>query len=513
MPVTTAGLLFAFDWDWRAFEPLAGPGLRWDRYGFDLFRFPSNLRLAGFDIRRAADRLSARGRSEGWQAVLSHHEQFGALTAALVAERLRLPGAPVEAVLAAQHKWHARRVLERVAPEANLAHRLLDATYGSPLPADVAYPCFAKPVKAAFSVLAGAMGSAPELERHTRFGPLERWIIERLVEPFDAVCRERLPKAGSAHRLMLEEPVPLTVPQFNLDGWVCRGDVHALGVVDAVCHPGTRAFMRWEYPGRLPAAVQARALDVARRFLNAIGYSDGLFNLEFFWDPRTDRLSVIECNPRLASQFSDLYQRVDGIDPHALSLAIALGRDPLAVPRRPVTAGAAASLVYRVFPGQRSPAAPDAARLDRFHAAFPDGIAMPMPKQGRGLARDFKWTGSHRYGIVHLGADDRAALRERAEVASALLGWPAPWHPAEPAVSAFGSGRLLAQVPGEPEQGFAVGQHGLVEAGAGGRHFGGEALAQAGGRALVDLPEGLQPQALPVGLQLEHRQLHAHPGR
>ncbi|MBS4038447.1 MAG: ATP-grasp domain-containing protein, partial [Hydrogenophaga sp.] len=112
MPLTTVGLLFAYDWDWRAFGPMQGADLRWDHYGFDLFSFPSNLRLAGFDMRRTADRLAERGRRAGWRGVLSHHEQFGALTAALVAERLRLPGAPVESILAAQHKWHARRVLQ-----------------------------------------------------------------------------------------------------------------------------------------------------------------------------------------------------------------------------------------------------------------------------------------------------------------------------------------------------------------------------------------------------------------
>lgn len=524
MSMTTVGLLFAFDWDWRAFGPMQGPDLRWDRHGFDLFSFPSNLRLAGFDMRRSADRLAERGRQTGWRGVLSHHEQFGALTAAMVAERLRLPGAPVEAILAAQHKWHARQVLQRVAPEANLGHRLLEASYGSGLPPDVAFPCFAKPVKAAFSVLAGQMESAADLQRHTRFGPMERWIIERLVEPFDAICRERLPQAGSAHRLVLEEPVPLRVPQYNLDGWVCGGEVHALGVVDAICHPGTRAFMRWEYPSQLDVRVQARALDVARRFLQAIGYSDGLFNLEFFHDPLTDRLSVIECNPRLASQFSDLYQRVDGVDPHAISLAIALGGDPSAVPRRPVTAGVAASLVYRVFPGQTPPEPPGRQQLARWQAAFPDGIAMPMPKQGRSLARDFKWTGSHRYGIVHLGAVDRVDLRARGEAASALLGWTPPWREHEssalahagPDGSAAWPCDLLSDVPCQPVQRLSVRQHGVVQPVAGGPHIGDEPLSLAGADAAgiaEALPDGFQPDGAAVGLQLERLQLHSHPQR
>jgi hypothetical protein len=50
-----------------------------------------------------------------------------------------------------------------------------------------------------------------------------------------------------------------------------------------------------------------------------------------------------------------------------------------------------------------------------------------FPKSGAALRRDFKWTGSHRYGIVHLGAADHNQLRLQAERASAALGWPAPY--------------------------------------------------------------------------------------
>jgi hypothetical protein len=420
-----AGWLFAFDWDLLALRRLGAA--RFDRAGFDLFTFPSNAALIGLDLERFAQRLAERGRRAGWRGVLSHHEQFGALTAALVAERLGLPGAAPESILAAQHKLHARRVLQQVAPEANLAFAPLDAEYGGPVPGGLEYPLFVKPVKAAFSVLARHIESRAALHDHTRFGRRELWVIRRLVEPFDRVCRRRLPQAGSAHRLMIEQPVPLATPQFNLDGWVRDGTVHALGVVDAVMVPGTQAFMRWEVPSRLPAAVQQQALAVARRFLQAIGYRHGFFNLEFFHDPASGRLTVIECNPRLASQFGDLHRRVQGLDAHAMAVALACGDDPLALPREAPSAGAAASLVYRALPADAVPPPPGPARRAAFRQHFPDGLLFCLPKRGHGLARDFKWTGSHRYGIVHLGAADCEQLRARAEQASALLGWPAPY--------------------------------------------------------------------------------------
>lgn len=64
----------------------------------------------------------------------------------------------------------------------------------------------------------------------------------------------------------------------------------------------------------------------------------------------------------------------------------------------------------------------------RFAEAFPDGLLFAFGRHGRALRRDLKWTGSHRYGIVHLDGVDSAELRARAEAASDLLGWRAPYR-------------------------------------------------------------------------------------
>ncbi len=418
--------LFSYDWDELGFSRHTQTHT-YDRAGFDLFSFPSNARIIGFDLNRFADKQAARGRKRGWSAVVSHHEQYGVLAAALVAERLGLPGTSPASIVAAQHKLHARRVLQQVAPEANVPFADLDAAYGSDVPHGLDYPAFVKPVKAAFSVLARQVRNQAELHAHTRFGRRELWVIRRLVEPFDRIARERLPGLSTAHRMLLEEALPIATPQFNLDGWVYQGQAHALGVVDAIMYPGTQAFMRWEYPSRLRTDIQGRALDVARRFLAAIGFSNGMFNMEFFYDSSRDRLSVIEFNPRLASQFSDLYMRVDGVDPHAHSLAIALGNDPALLPKAKPSARVATSFVYRSFAASDTPRTPGDAQVASFKRAFAEGLYFSFPKDGHALDRDFKWLGSHRYGIVHLGAHSEGELREKCLRASAQLGWPAPY--------------------------------------------------------------------------------------
>ncbi|MBP8283367.1 MAG: hypothetical protein KAX46_05570, partial [Chromatiaceae bacterium] len=207
-------VLFNYDWD------QVGYG-RWssefslDSEGFDLFSFPSNAHLVTFDLQRFVDRLAARAVRRGWCAVTSNHEQFGTLAAALLAERMGWPGTPVAAVLACQHKLHARRVLEEVAPEANTPFALLESGYGDPVPDYLGYPRFVKPIKAAFSVLARVVHDRDELMALTRFGFWELWVIRHLVEPFERVVKARLPEAGSAHRMLLEQPV--NASQYNLD--------------------------------------------------------------------------------------------------------------------------------------------------------------------------------------------------------------------------------------------------------------------------------------------------------
>ena len=429
MPADTSSLprslvLFNHDWDRVAFDRLAE---RWPHLsaGFDLFSFPANAQLAWFDMDRFVERWVARARRLKLAAVVSNHEQFGALAAALLAERMGWPGTPVQAVLACQHKLHAREVLQRVCPEANIPFARLDARYGEDVPHGLRYPLFVKPVKAAFSVLARTAARHDELHSHTRFGAWELWVIRHLVEPFERIARRRLPEAGTAHSLMLEEPVQ--APQYSLDGYVFEGELRPLGVVDAVMYPGTQAFMRFEYPSRLSSDVQQRAIDVARRFLQAVGFTHGLFNMEFFHDPVTDKISVIEFNPRMASQFADLYQRVDGIDLHAFAMALAHGQDPATLPRAVPTARVAASFVYRQFGATTPVDQPSAMRRRALRDCFADALLLQFPKPSGSIARDLKWLGSYRYGILHLGGEHPADLRRRCEVASSLLGWPAPY--------------------------------------------------------------------------------------
>jgi biotin carboxylase len=417
-------VLFNYDWDQREFARLS-ESYPHDSRGFDLFTFPSNAHLAWFDMERFVDRYAKQAKRKGWSAVVSNHEQFGALAAALFAEKMGWPGTPVNAVLACQHKLYAREIMRRVCPELTPDFAELPCEYGRDIPEGFTYPTFVKPVKAAFSVLAREVASREELQAHTRFAAWELWVIRHLVEPFDRVMRARIPSATTAHRMMLETPI--RAQQFNLDGYVYNGEFRAIGCVDSIMYPGTQAFMRFDYPSILDSDVLAQFNWAIRPFLNEINFNHGLLNVEFFWDEATKSLKIIEINPRMASQFSDLYRRVDGIDLHEYAFALAHGIDPATLKRSEPTAGAASSFVYRSFDPNAMIAMPTKQQKAEFHRTFPDALLFEFPKDKAQIARDFKWLGSYRYGIMHLGGRNENDLRERCERASAVLGWPAPY--------------------------------------------------------------------------------------
>jgi hypothetical protein len=238
------------------------------------------------------------------------------------------------------------------------------------------------------------------------------------VRPFNDLMPLYTDFTIDAHHLIAE--TPQAGQQVNVDGYVLDGEVTFLGICDAVMFPGTDQFERFVYPSRLPPATQARMRALALRLLTGMGYRHGFFNLEMFWDPATDALTLIELNPRLASQLAGLYRRVDGIDPLRMLLDLCTGVPPS---RQRTATGCtiAASLVSRRFDGRPLDNEPSKADLGRVRQRFPDAAVMLYLKRGQALAREMKWLGSYRYAVVNVGGASEEMLNRRyAEILSML---------------------------------------------------------------------------------------------
>jgi ATP-grasp domain len=419
-------LLFGEDWDNAVLNDYVEKG-RYSFFceGFDLFSFPSNARLMWFNVWRFVDEMVAKygGKIDG---VFSSNEQFGTLAAALIAQRLGLPGQKPESILATQHKYEARKSLARFAPELCPEFSVIPYTVTPEQASKLTFPLFVKPVKATFSVLARRCDSAKELIDHLTFKPWEKHIIKRLIEPHNQALKRFPQFEVGARNLVIE--APLKGLQVNVDCLLQAGQVKVIGIVDEVMYPDTMSFMRFDYPSRLHNDIQNRIIEAAGKVINGYDLRDGLFNLEFFYDPEIESLTLIEINPRLAAQLALFYRWVDGVDLYEIGFDMVCKEKPSKEETRytPI-GGAATSFVWRSFDNTSCPRLPTPEDLAWLKDTYPEARLEVYAKQGGSLKRDLKWLQSHRWALLNIAGDDLANTRLKYETIAKRFGWPAPY--------------------------------------------------------------------------------------
>jgi biotin carboxylase len=347
--------------------------------------------------------------------VISSDDYPGSSLAAIIAKTLGLPGPSPEIILVCQHKYLSRLAQSKLAPEAVPPFWLIDVADGAFLPADLRFPLFAKPVKSFFSIGAERVDSAAELA-----ALLPRWTsLDQFFLPLDRMLERYAGTRIGTKRLIAEGL--LKGEQVTVEGYVYGGKAGIFGVVDSVMFPGTLAFSRFDYPSSLPEDVQARMGEIATRVMEGMGFDNGLFNIEMMYDADAGRVSIIEINPRMASQFADLYEKVDGTSSYTVLLDIAQGRAPRFTSRQGRYAFAA-SIVLRSFEDCIVAALPSEADIERRALAYPDIRVELHGRVGRKLSDELQDGRSYRYGIVNLGGSDRADVLAQFEVCHDRLG-------------------------------------------------------------------------------------------
>jgi hypothetical protein len=348
-------------------------------------------------------------------AVVSTDDYPGSALAAIVAERLGLPGPDPRVVLISQHKYLSRVAQAGLAPDAVPPFFLIDTAEGAYLPEERSFPLFVKPVKSFFSVGAEEVASRPGL-----VALLPRWrALDQFFLPLQRML-ERCVGEDIGSKRLIGEGV-LKGVQVTVEGYAFGGKAHVFGVVDSLMFPGTIAFARFDYPSRSPENVQARMADIAIKVMEGIGFDNGLFNIEMMYDAETGRTSIIEINPRMASQFADLYEKVDGTSSYQVLLDIAQGRRPNFT-RRQGRYPFAASCVLRAFADYHVVRIPNETEVERITRLFPDSRVELHATPGRKLSDDLNDGHSYRYGIINIGGSDLAEAVRKFEAIRGTLG-------------------------------------------------------------------------------------------
>lgn len=391
--------------DLPALARARGCELVFDEFGGDYFdrllaKKPPPA-IPPLDIIALIDETLARHEHSNLSGVTSGVGYPGMSAASIIARRLGLPGPDPESVMRCEHKYYSRVAQKAFVPEAVPWFQLLDPLNGGSEIA--AFPIFVKPVKSCMSINAYRVQDREELQRITRSALLPHGF----VRPFDDMVKAYTKFPLHASYLLAE--ALLEGCQVSLEGYVFNGEVHVMGVLDAIVFPGTISFKRFQYPSSLSEDVQARMKDIAQRFLSGIGYDDAPFNLEMFYDPCSGRIHIVEVNPKLATQFADLFLKVDGQSSFAVLLQLALGERP-AWTRRQGQFKIAATCVLRTFEDRKVLAVPSREAIEEIVAEYPDARIEIHATPGRNLSDQMQDAQSFRYGLINIGASCESEL-------------------------------------------------------------------------------------------------------
>ncbi len=409
-------VLFETQWDRRQLEACAE---RWTPRIDVEFPEPNDVDCPSDFDPRAYIEAALSGALGPIDGVLSSSDYPGATIAAAIGTGLGLPGPRPERVLGASHKYYSRLAQRTAVPEAVPGFALLDPRRPD-APAPLPLPFFAKPVKGAFSVLARRIQDAEELRAFLR-SPAVREFGHDYLAIFNRLLAAYTSLEIDGHWFLAEEL--LRGDLVTLEGYVCDGSVRIVGIVDSTLHPNG-SFARFDYPSRLPPAVQQRMAEIARRAVEALGLERCLFNIELMYDAPKQRVWIVEVNPRICGQFADLYQKVDGTNTYEIALELCTGGRPRVEPGRGAYA-AAASFPLRVFEPQSVLAAPRDADVRAAEALFPETLVWSECAPGEELA-DFDVDedgASHRYAVINLGGADRGELEQRCATVRGRLGF------------------------------------------------------------------------------------------
>jgi biotin carboxylase len=407
--------------DHRELPHLARPGLSYLFHDYASTSLEELISGKGDGLDGAADPIAeiARIRAEiegrDIAAIVSTDDYPGAALAAVLAAELGLPGPDPKASLICQSKYLSRLAQRRILPDAVPPFWPIDVAEGAPPPDGLVFPAFVKPMKSFFSIGAQRIETAAELCEVKR-----KWAkLDAFFMPLDRLLRRHAGVEIGTTRLIAEGL--LKGAQVTVEGYVYGGEVNILGVVDSIFFPGTLAFSRFDYPSALPELVQARMVDLAKLLMSGLGFDNGMFNVELMYDAYEDRIAIIEINPRMASQFADLYEKVDGTNAYEVLLDLGNGVRP-SPKRGRGKYRFASSCVLRTFEDGVVAALPCEERLAEIDRAYPDVRIEIHATAGRKLSDELQDGTSFRYGIISLGGRDLADVLCSFERCQAELG-------------------------------------------------------------------------------------------
>ncbi len=382
------------------------------------------INLDSYDIDQMLDRARAiLDKFDTVDGIVCHWDFPVTSIHSILCAEYRLPAPSLASLLKCDHKYWSRLEQQKAAPENTPDFCAVDPFDDQALDkVTLDFPFWIKPVKGYSSMLGFRINNAKDFENAMAE---TRRTIKTLGDPFNNILhRIQLPvelQNIDGNTMIAEQYI--TGMEFAPEGYVQKGECHVHGLIDMVIGENGKSFERYEYPSTAPESVQNRAIEVCDKVMKQIGFDNGCFNIEFFWNRETDKLWIVEINPRISQSHSYLFEKVKGMSNHEVAISVALGEQPhfdqsMGPFKR------AAKFLHRRYDKRNMIATqvPEQADIEAFQKEQPDTLVYPRLQQGMQLA-EMKEQDPYSYVIadILIAAQSRDELEQKYRQASARL--------------------------------------------------------------------------------------------
>jgi len=325
-----------------------------------------------------------------------------------------LPTPSLESVLYCESKYWCRLANEQAVPECTPPFQGLDAYTDDPVgDLQMDYPFWLKPTTSFSSYL----GFRIENEDQYREAMATiRENIHLFAEPFENILqycenRDALPAKGNGATVLAEGMIGGHL--CTLEGHIYNGEVTTYAVIDSQRGSNMVSFVSYEYPSSLPEGIQERMKKHAETVLKHIQLDQTPFNMEFFWDPATDKIWLLEINPRISKSHCPIFQIATGASHHEVAIDIATGQKPT-FPRPEGRYPFAAKFMPRVYGDATVTRVPSADEIKAIQRHHPELLVHPSVEEGQRLS-ELRGQDSYSFeiGDLFFGAHSQAELHEK----------------------------------------------------------------------------------------------------
>ncbi|MDJ0518254.1 MAG: SMP-30/gluconolactonase/LRE family protein [Trichodesmium sp. MO_231.B1] len=249
------------------------------------------------------------------------------LVAAIVCQNLNLFGPAIEGVLNCFHKFYAREIDSYPPGYGVVLENEKESVIEKDIINTLKFPVFVKPVCSSYGMFCAKVDQPEQLQQVCQelASSYKPWweMYQNLFQEF--VDARKYPLAVTSQVPLLVEELISGQP-LTCDGFVYKGQVHFLGLVDTV-ETQDRSVDCYAFPSQVSQAQQIAIYQRVADFIQDSCLDNSFFSAEFWLQEQSSPI-LIEMNARMSATFGFLYQNSLNFNFPKAALTLAQGICP-----------------------------------------------------------------------------------------------------------------------------------------------------------------------------------------